>query len=255
MVCLFFGLPGAGKTTVLTSIAMKYSQPFSKYRNVYHNVKGLIVPGSTYIDNECIGKYDLDWSLILIDEAQLFADNRDYKQFPQYLKEFFFGHRHDHVDIYLFSQQWDSLDKKIRSITDRVYYVYKGKLTGAWISSYYRIPYGVIIPDPKKSQQSLGEIIQGYCKPPFFVRLFARRLYRPKYYPYFDSFVKIADRPKLPDRYHMIPWSPKQEKIKTFVDWYDSKIKKIYKKVVKPVKLKLRSLFKHEIKSERQNTI
>ena len=233
MVFLFFVLPGAGKTTVLTSLALKYSQPYSQYKRVFHNVKSLCVPGATYIDNSCIGKYDLSNSLILIDEAQLFADNRDYKSFSSDLKEFFFGHRHEHVDIYLFSQQWDSLDKKIRSITDRVYYVYKTKLTGFAFSNYYRIPYDIIIPDPRKNQQSLGEIIQGYCKPPVLVRLFGTtRLYRPKYYPYFDSFEVWTEKPPLPEQYKREPWSEKQRnlvkrrrKIKSFI----KKVKDFFK--------------------------
>ena len=221
MVCLFFGLPGAGKTTVLTSIALKFVQPGSKYLHVYHNVKSCVVPGSIYIDNSCIGKYDLSDSLILIDEAQLFADNRDYKSFPEFLKEFFFMHRHYNVDIYLFSQQWDSLDKKIRSITDRVYYIYKGILTGHWISSYYRIPYGIIIPDPKKNQQSLGEIIQGYCKPPWYVRLFATRVYRPKYYKWFDSFQRNTIMPALPDKYVPVPLTKAMKRRKKFLKKVD----------------------------------
>lgn len=233
MVCLFFGLPGAGKTTVLTSLALKHSQPYSTYKHVYHNVKSLRVPGATYIDNECIGKYDLSYSLILIDEAQLFADNRDYKSFSSELKEFFFGHRHEHVDIYLFSQQWDSLDKKIRSITDRVYYVYKTKLTGFLFSNYYRIPYDIIIPDPKRNQQSLGEIIQGYCKPPVLVRIFGtKRLYRPKYYPYFDSFEVWTKRPVLPEAYTREPWTDKQkQRVKI-----RRKIKSLKRKVIAALK-------------------
>lgn len=215
MVCLFFGLPGAGKTTVLTALALKYSSPFSQYRHVYHNVLSCTVPGTTYIDNSCIGKYDLSDSLILIDEAQLFADNRDYNSFPKELKEFFFMHRHYNVDIYLFSQQWDSLDKKIRSITDRVYYIFKGKIFGHWISKYYRIPYDIIIPDPKKNQQSLGEIIQGYCKPNLIARLFCtKRLYRPKYYKYFNSYQVNTPLPALPDNYKRYPFSIKQKRLK-----------------------------------------
>ena len=236
MVCLFFGLPGAGKTTVLTSIALKFAQPNSKYKHVYHNVRSLHVPMSTYIDNECIGKYDLSDSLILIDEAQLFADNRDYKSFSADLKEFFFGHRHYNCDIFLFSQQWDSLDKKIRSITDRVYYIYKGKLSGFFFSNYYRIPYDIIIPDPKKNQQSLGEIIQGYCKPSMLQRLFAtKRLYRPKYYPYFNSFEKWRSYSSLPDKYLREPMSDKQKalvkrrkKIKSFVRKIKSRIQSFF---------------------------
>lgn len=213
MVCLYFGLPGAGKTTCLTFHALLYAKPFSKYKHVYHNVKSLKVPGSTYIDNSCIGKYDLSNSLILIDEAQLFADNRDYKSFPKELKEFFFMHRHLNCDIFLYSQQWDSLDRKIRSITDRVYYIYKSKVSGLVFSKYYRIPYGIIIPDPKKNQQSLGEIIQGYCKPSIMVRLFATKwLFRPKYYPYFDSFEKPTIYEPLPDTYKKTPYTKAQKR-------------------------------------------
>lgn len=247
MISLYFGLPGSGKTTVLTMLALKYSQPFSKYRNVYHNVKGLTVPGTIYIDNDCIGKYDLDWSLILIDEAQLFADNRDYKQFPSYLKTFFFGHRHDHVDICLFSQQWDSLDKKIRNITDRVYYIYKGKLTGFFYSKMYRVPYDIIIPDKKDTGSSkLGEIIQGYCKPPLLVRLFAKRIWRKKYYQYFNSFEKLEFRPRLPDKYRdaQIPWTKKQTLAIEFYDRYDRFIRSLDRKFIKPFRKKIKSIFK-----------
>ena len=67
---------------------------------------------------------------------------------------------------------------------------------GRWISSYYRIPYGIIIPDPKKKDgEKLGDIVQGYCKPSIFIRIFSPKLFRPKYYKYFDSW----DRPPLPD--------------------------------------------------------
>lgn len=252
MVCLFFGLPGAGKTTVLTSLALKYARPFSKYRNVYHNVRSLCVPGSTYIDNECIGKYNLNDSLILIDEAQLFADNRDYAKFPKYLKEFFFGHRHDRVDIFLFSQQWDATDKKIRSITDNVYYIYKGKIFGHWFSKYYKIPYGIIIPDPKKQNGSsqLGEIIQGYAKPNIFIRILAHRLYRPKYYPYFNSFESLVYRPPLPEEYQMIPYTVKQLRQQKLIDTYDNFIKRIDKQIWKPIRRRVRRILKRSIKNK-----
>ncbi len=92
--------------------------------------------------------------------------------------------------------KWDGVDRKIRVITDRVYYMYKTPILGRWISKYYRIPYGIIIPDPhsKNSGEKLGDIVQGYCKPGFFQRLFCHRIWRPKYYRYFDSW----EAPKLP---------------------------------------------------------
>ncbi len=199
-VSLYFGLPGCGKTTLMTALALKAVKS-KRYRNVFCNVQ-LKVLGVTYVKNECIGKYALSDGLILIDEASLYADNRDHANFSRQQIEYFLMHRHFNVDICLFTQQWDGVDRKIRVITDRVYYVYKGLFTGHWFTRYYRIPYGIIIPDPKKSDgQKLGEIIQGYCKPNVLIRLFSPWVFRPRYYPFFDSWILPSGFDPLPSRY------------------------------------------------------
>ena len=204
-VSLFFGLPGAGKTTILAYFALKGVKD-KKYKNVYSNVD-LNIFGVTKIDNDCIGKYYLSDGLLLIDEATLFADSRAYKSFDVGKLTYFLEHRHYNVDIILFTQQWDGVDRKIRVITDRVYYVYKGVFLGRWFTRYYRIPYGIIIPDPKKdTSEKLGDIVQGYCKPHFLIRLFSPWLFRPKYYKYFDSW-ECPPLPALPLRYQ--PYSVK----------------------------------------------
>ncbi len=205
MVSLYFGLPGCGKTTMLAKLAYDAVKK-GKYDNVYSNV-ALNMPGVTYIDNECIGKYNICRSLVLIDEATLFADSRAYKNFDREKLEFFLLHRHYQCDIILFTQQWDGVDRKIRVITDRVYYIYKTWLTAPWISKCYRIPYGILIPDPNKTGEKLGEIIQGYSRPPWYIRLFAVRVYRPKYYKYFDSWEAPELKP-LPDKYQPVPGDP-----------------------------------------------
>ena len=198
-VSLFFGLPGCGKTTLMTTRAIEAVKS-KRYKNVFCNVK-IAVPGVTYIDNECIGRYNLCDAKILIDEATLFADSRDFKNFGKDRLTYFLEHRHFNVDIELFTQQWDGIDRKIRVITDRVYYVFKGKLLGLWFTSYYRIPYGIIIPDPKKDgSEKLGEIVQGYCKPTLFQRIFCHKIFRPRYYKYFDSWERPL-LPELPGRY------------------------------------------------------
>lgn len=197
-VSLYFGLPGCGKTTMLSSLAVKAVRG-SRYQYVYSNVH-LNIPGVTFIDNDCIGKYELRDCLVLIDEATLFADSRDYKSFSKDRMEYFLEHRHRNADIVLFTQQWDGVDKKIRVITDRVYYVFKPMLLGHWMSKCWRIPYGILFPDPKKTGDKLGEIIQGYSKPNLFIRLFAVRLWRPKYYKYFDSW-ELTPLPNLPKKY------------------------------------------------------
>lgn len=203
-ISLYFGLPGCGKTTWLSKLALDAIKSGS-YDYVFSNVH-LNIPGITYITNDCIGQFELHDCLLLIDEATLFADSRDFKNFSKGRLEYFLEHRHRHADIVLFTQQWDGVDRKIRVITDRVYYVYKGLFLGHWFSSCWRVPYGILFPDPKKTGEKLGEIVQGYSKPGFFVRLFAKRIYRPKYYKYFDSW-ELDPLPDLPSSYVPIPRS------------------------------------------------
>lgn len=201
MIKLYFGLPGCGKTTLMTATAIKEIRR-KKYKNVYCNIN-LNINGLIYIENEDIGMYNIEDGLLLIDEATLWADSRDYKNMDYNTLSYILQHRHYNVDIMLFTQQWDGVDRKIRVITDRVYYMYKGKILGHWFTNYYRIPYGIIIPDPNKKQsgEKLGEIIQGYCKPSLFYRLlFTKRFFRPIYYKYFDSW----QRPRLLDLPHNI---------------------------------------------------
>lgn len=205
-VTLKFGLPGAGKTTMMCRDLL-LAKKSGKYENLYCNVR-VKIPGVTFIDNECIGQYDLRNAFIAIDEATLFADSRDFKTFGKDKIFYFLEHRHYKVDICLYTQQWDGVDRKIRVITDRVYYVYKGALLGKWFTRCYRVPYGIIIPDPKRDgSEKLGEIIQGYCRPGLFVRLFSPWLYRPNYYQYFDSWECPPLSP-LPDRYSAYPSLP-----------------------------------------------
>ena len=210
-VSLYFGLPGCGKTTHLVYQAIKAVKS-KRYQNVYTNVR-IKVPGVTYIDNQCIGVFDLSNCLLLIDEATLFADSRAYKSFDKSKLEYFLTHRHYNADICLYTQQWDGVDRKIRVITDRVYYIYKGFFTGWLYSSYYRIPYGIIIPDPKRAGEKLGEIVQGYCKPNFLVRLFDPKLFRPLYYLYFDSWERTP-LPPLPEKYKAFPFPVRKKKEK-----------------------------------------
>lgn len=201
-VTRYFGLPGCGKTTICASLAFKALRRGIK---VYGNVE-MTIPGYTYVDFDCFGKYQMDNCLVIIDEATVVCGDRDYKNFGKEKIKAFMLNRHATQRIVLFSQEPDGMDKKIRSITERMYYVKKGVFLGRWISNIYRIPYGVVWPSENDNGENLGKIVMGYMKPSIFSRLFAQRLYRPRYYQWFDSWEMDA-LPPLPDKYKPNPGS------------------------------------------------
>lgn len=213
-VTLYFGLPRSGKTTFAAAIAVETQKKIdsgkSKYKAVYTNFH-VNYPNIRKIDPALhFGNFEFTDSLVLIDEATLHFDSRDYKAIDKKIRKFFFLHGHQRLNIILFCQQWDAVDKGIRVITDKVFYVHKGKFR-RWISYAMPIPYDIIIPDPKKSDgEKLGEIIQGYCKPPFLVRLFQPRIRRRKYYKYFDSWER-EKLPELPIRAWVTPDTDKRD--------------------------------------------
>lgn len=202
MVELYFGLPGAGKTSLIAHEAKKALKKRSPYKNVYCNVK-MNMDGLIYVEGNDIGKYQIEDGLLLIDEATINMSNRAYKDLPKSMIDWFLLARHYRVDCKLYSQRWDGIDKNLRCILDRVYYVYKGILTGWFMTKWYRIPYDIIIPDPKNGNgEKLGDIVQGYCKPSLMQRIFCGRLFRPSLYKYFNSFEapRLKDLPQ--DRFY-----------------------------------------------------
>lgn len=198
MVTLFFGMPGTGKTSMIAYLS--HDKKFrKKYKNIYSNVR-MNDTDYTFVKNDYIGKYMITDGALLIDEASIFADSRDYKNFSKSLKEFVYLHRHYGIDIFLWAQRYSAVDKTLRELCDGgVWYMYKPLLTGWYKTKYYRIPYGIVIPDAKKNKErtgnTLGEIEEGYCKPSLITRLlFTKSFNRRKTYGYFDSW----EAPELP---------------------------------------------------------
>lgn len=184
MICGIFGLPGAGKTTFLTWLALRakagkplvvghfsYKQHIGscrKYERVFCNVP---LDGVYKLDFEALGKYDFSHSLILIDEIGTLCDSRNWKEFGDSLRDFISLHRHYDCDICYFSQALDT-DKKIRDRTALVFYIQRrGEFT---------------LVSPIKKDWSFGQQMKERfieCPP-----LACSWIYRPIYYQAFDSF-------------------------------------------------------------------
>lgn len=192
---LYFGLPGSGKTTLLAKHALEYSK--KQNFNVYSNVD-LNIPSVIPITNDQIGKYRMSNGVILIDEATLFADSRQFKSFSTDLVKLFCLHRHLRLDIECYLQQYNRTDLTIRMLADKVFWVRKfGGLTCS-----VEIPMSVFIPKKDVSDQTgtAGEIVNGYYRPPFWSYVFCEKIIRKRYYPYFDSFdTRDFNLPDLPE--------------------------------------------------------
>lgn len=195
MVVTAFGLPGSGKTTYYTKLAVDTSRDIDKGRTPYKIIVGNValknVPHYYQIDLDRLGVLGFPNALILIDEATLYADSRKWGVLPDHTIEAILLHRHWCNDMFWFSQIWNRVDKTIRDITEVVLYLHKDKIFPG-ITRITQINYGIII--PQQGQDRPGEIIMGYVAPSKFARFFEKRFFRFRYYKYFDSH----ERPNLP---------------------------------------------------------
>lgn len=110
-----FGKKGSGKTTNLTKIALQH---LKKGWHVYSTVE---IPGCNIFSADAIGlKTFPENSCILIDEVGMIWDNRDFKNFKPWVRDYFKYQRQYKNKVYMFSQTFD-VDLKLRNLTDEMY--------------------------------------------------------------------------------------------------------------------------------------
>lgn len=195
MVRTYFGLPGCGKTTDYARLAVTASRLIDKGKCKYEIIVGNValrnVPHYYQITFSNIGLIGFPRALILIDEATLEADSRNWGVAKSSLVDYILRHRHWENDMFWFTQIWNRLEKTVRDITEEVVYLHKGKFFRG-ITRETRIGYGILI--PQAGQDRPGEIIMGYQQPSKFARFTEPRFWRRPYYKYFDTL----ERPELP---------------------------------------------------------
>ena len=186
MVTGYFGLPGSGKTTFLTMLAQKELIKMQKGKSCYkHVLTNFYCYGCEKIDYKDLGSYEIEDSLILLDELTLDADSRNFKQFDEAHKKFFLLHRHYGCDVIYFTQQYDGIDKKIRDITQELYFVKK-----IFCFSHAKKIFRIL-----DINEMTKEIVNGYRFSKLFDILFnkcSKWCFRPKWYKYFDSWERIT---------------------------------------------------------------
>lgn len=200
MIKGYFGLPGCGKSTFLTMIAQKTLRKISKGKSPYKRVfTNYYCDGCYQINYKNLGLFDYSDSLILLDEITLDADSRNFKQFDEIKKQFFLLHRHYNIDVIYFTQQWDGVDKKIRDITQDLYYVRSLRLPILRHFSFAKRIFRTLdINDYDK------QLVNGYRKAQWFDMLVGKTTefcFRPLWYKYFDSFEVLPLVPPILSRW------------------------------------------------------
>ena len=126
---IVMGLPGAGKTTYAAYLAKRHIKAgYPVYSNVPIN-------GAREfdVDRDAL-VYMVENALIIIDEAGLEHDARAWQNFKARYTKFYKLHRHYHLRIVLFSQHFEDIDKKIKTITENICVV-----TRAFVKYFIRV--------------------------------------------------------------------------------------------------------------------
>lgn len=170
---MYLGKKGSGKSCKIAQLAFYYHK---KGWSVYSNIK---VPFSFYFDplniETCTFK---PYSVVLIDEVGLIWDNRNFKNFPKSVNEFFKFSRHFKVKVILFSQSFD-IDLKIRSLVDHMFLISRFGLFSFSRPVIKKI--GVKVDD-----SGVGSLVDTYALGSVFS---SQICFLPRYWNLFDSFL------------------------------------------------------------------
>lgn len=143
---VYFGVPGSGKTTYAAflarecqreSIVIRLCKRFpcrytrwilqGKHWKRAMPVWSNVPIAGTYKLNarEDIGIHMINDGKMIIDEAGVEFNNRNYKTFPQTAVKFFKYHRHYGVSVDVFSQSFEDMDVTLRRLAQNFYVVRK----------------------------------------------------------------------------------------------------------------------------------
>lgn len=195
---LFIGKPGSGKTSMMTKEAINgIKRRKSVYCNVWIDVPDVKQFNAREIDLNHFFEPD---SVVLIDEPNLYWDNRTFKEKGRKeTVEWFRLYRHNKVNIKMYTQTLD-VDKKLRYLASDCYIVkkYLGTITVA-----RRLKKQITIKESAVDAES--QIVDELDFVPIFFPGSIKFTFIPKWTKYFDSFAMPSG---IPIQYQTIERNP-----------------------------------------------
>lgn len=178
---IYFGAPGAGKTTHAAMIvARNEKKGIPTFSNVY------IQGAYEYDANKDLGVYWIGNCDLIIDEAGIDFNSRKYKSLSQEIIGYLKKYRHFRVrDVYVYSQAPDDMDITLRRLSTEFYLLRRSIIP---CLSYTRR----IKRDIGRIDDLTKQLTDGYEYVPFSKRYYIRNLYFKR----FDSW----ETPQLPEK-------------------------------------------------------
>lgn len=172
-----FGKKGAFKSTSMIREMKKHQK---KGWTIYTDMKDCILPGVRIFDVKDLGKFiPPPRSCVFLDEVGITYDNRNWKNFPPEVRDYFKFQRKYKNKVYMNSQAFD-IDPKLRALVDSM--ILQTSILDC-ISISRPIRRSICLTEP--SAESESRIADRLSFSPLWDW---KILYMPPYFKYFNSF-------------------------------------------------------------------
>ena len=172
---MYIGVPGSGKTTFAAYLVKQRRKRAKKKKCSDLILSNTPIKGAYKIYKSDIGQYMINNCLLIMDEAGIDYNNRNFKTFSDSETYFYKFHRHYNVDIAMFSQDFD-VDVKLRKLATRLFIVEKSFVPGFVKRRQISKKIGI----DKNTKQLIDEYK--------FVIFGTKYIYSPKLWKLFDSY-------------------------------------------------------------------
>lgn len=176
---IFLGIPRSGKTTLAAYFSKKY---LKKRKKVYSNVP---IVGTIKYKATDLGKFDISDGCLILDEAGLEFNNRNYKNLQRPVLEFAKLYGHYGIDPFVIFSQALDVDITFVRLADRIYLIKKFL---PFIVLFVGVRRRMVV--DKESEQ----LVDGYKLDIFDIHA----IFSPPVWHMFDSW-DAPELPPLPD--------------------------------------------------------
>lgn len=212
---MVFGKKGAGKSTYMAKLVQQYNK-----KKGWTCFSDSPIPGAYLIETTDIGKVQFpEKSLIIVDEAGILFNNREWKNFSGAQRQYFKLQRHYKHRVILCSQSWD-VDLTLRLLADHLELLinYFNVLT---VSK--QIKRKIVVTEATGDQESrIADqlVISPFIMTPFGARHF---IWIPKYAKLFNSYAA----PELDTKFYYKVEYPEKTPVKFMSKLKLPKLKRI----------------------------